>query len=87
MLPEVGVQWLCASSYNRAGMQHDDGGNPEKKDPFLQLMEMGMTERKKTPVMHKGSFQHWELTVRLLCNRLEEIMCQIEVEKDEKAVH
>lgn len=66
MLPELGVQWLCASSYNRAGMQHNDGGNPEKEIPFLQLGDGNGRKKKNTPIMHKGSFQHWELALHLL---------------------
>lgn len=72
-----------------AGMQHNDGGNPEKKKkkkgPFLQLMEMGMAERRTHSVMHRGSLQHRELTLHLLF-RLEEIICHIEAEKDKKVV-
>lgn len=71
-----------------AGMQHNDGGNPEKqkkKGPFLQLMEMGMAERRTHSVMHRGSLQHRELTLHLLF-RLEEIICQIEAERDKKVV-
>lgn len=60
MLPELGVQWLCASSYNkREGMQHDDGGKSgekKKKDPFLQLMAMGMAERRTHLLRTKAAF-------------------------------
>lgn len=87
MLPELGVQWLCASSYNRAGMQHNEGGNPGKKDPFLQLMEMGMAEKGE----HACNAQRQLSTLGIhfappLCNRQEGIIRRIEVENDETVV-
>lgn len=39
MLPAPGVQLLCASSYNRADMQYNEGGSPEQKGKMLQFME------------------------------------------------
>ena len=70
-------------------MQHNDGGNPEKKkDPFFFLFFTvdgdGNGRKENTSVTHKGSFQHWEFTsAPPLCNRRKEMkMCQ-----DEKAVH
>lgn len=79
MLPDLGVQWLCASSYNRAGMQHNDGGNPERRISIFTVDGDGNGRKENTSVIHKGSFQHWKLSP--LCSRLEEIMCQIEGKK------
>lgn len=55
MLPKLGVQWPCASLNNRAGMQHNDGGNPRKEKGSVFTAD-GRWEKhqESTSVIHKG---------------------------------
>lgn len=86
MLPELGVA-VCFLVQQQACNTTTEAilKKKKKKGPFLQLMEMGMAERRTHSVMHRGSLQHRELTLHLLF-RLEEIICHIEAEKDKKVV-